>query len=278
MLDATLRHVFPGPLGVDADIRVALPTRESIRSGAAGESLTRQLATFLLGRRSAGYEQLVVGLSGGVDSAVCAQMAWEGAPDAATAVIVDMGDGGPTDDVEFAVQIADRIGIPYRLLDGRPAYFAHQQAMEENRLISRIHVRSRVIVSMVAQFADNYNGLVVDTTDRSEEILHLYEEGWRGHVAPVVELYKSDLYAIADKMALGDVVERRSGCPDLDNFDAFGLKWDQLDWVLDQLVSVGTPPDQIAAESGLDEAWLGRLIRRIETQPMRTGRVRLSLD
>ncbi len=276
MLDKDLLELFPGPPGASAGQGPALLPREGVLDGDVREVLARLLAGYLNDRSHLGYDRLVVGLSGGVDSVVCAQLAWDAAPGAVNAVIIDMGDGVDGDETEFAVQLAESIGIPHVVLDGRSTYAAHRQIVQERRVISRIHMRSRLLTSMIFQVADNLGGLVVDTTDKSEVILRLYEEGQRGHVAPIIDLYKSELYAMATEMGLGVVSGRASGCPDLNNFDAFGMEWGPLDAVLRELAELRSPPDEIAQRYDLDLAWLNRLERRIRTQPLRTAHVRLS--
>jgi NAD+ synthetase len=272
LLDPDLEHLFPGAPAVPASDALQYSVSETMLNGRVQEDLTRQLQAHLADRIVLGYESLVVGLSGGVDSAVCARLVQDAAPGASHGVIVNLGDA--VEEVRIAQQVAVEVGIPVTVLDGRPVFRAHLAVMPERRMISRIHARSRLITSVLFQFADNCGGLVVDTTDRSERILCLYEEGQRGHVAPVANLYKSELYAMAASMGIGELTA--SGCPDLDNLDAFGLAWSQLDGVLDLLTS-GAAVEALASTYGLDEAWLWKLAWRLQMQPLRTNYARLGV-
>jgi NH3-dependent NAD+ synthetase len=228
---------------------------------------------YLRERHSLGYECFVVGLSGGVDSTVCAQLLKHSVPQHTYGVIVDFGDAD--DEVQIAEKIASTLDISYAVLDGRAVYSAHRALAKDERLISRIHVRSRLITSMLFQVADNRDGLVVDTTDRSEDILCLYEEGQRGHVTPLIDLYKSELYVMAKKMGFGEL--RQSGCVDLDNSKAFGLPWAELDAILDAVIS-GVTVEELATNYGFSTSWLSKLAWRVHMQPLRTRHVSLRAD
>lgn len=270
MLHPDLDHLFPGTPGTRPGTGPTLTPRPGVLDGSVRLHIARQLQDYLAERSVLGYRAYVVGMSGGVDSAVCAQLLVDAVPGAVHAVAVDMGDAD--DELATSLRLTEQLAVPCTVLDGRATYEAHRSVMPERRVISRIHVRSRLITSMLFQWADNQDGLVVDTTDRSEEILRLYEEGRRGNVAPVIGLYKSELHAIADAMGLGAL--SRSGCPDLDNHDAFGMPWDQLDHVLDGLARHARV-EELAAMHGVDDAWVTALARRVRMQPLRTDVVHL---
>lgn len=234
--------------------------------------LAEQLQVCLRDRASLGYSGFLVGMSGGVDSAVCARLIVDAVGEAATAAVVDLGD--ELEAVDAAWRQAETIGLRCRIIDARAIYTAQRGLVREQTMMSRIHLRSRLITSILFQLADNEHSLVIDTTDRSELELRLYEEGRRGNVAPLADLYKSEVFVVAEQMGLGDLRSRPSGCPDLDNEDAFGLPWDQLDWFIDALAT-GRNPTDIQHETGIDGAWLSALVHRIRSQSLRTDLVRL---
>jgi NAD+ synthase len=271
-LDPRLSHLFPGRPQHGPVEGVGRVVRGGVLDDTVRMELARQLGRYLAERAALGYRCLVVGLSGGVDSAVCAQLVRDASPGAACGVIVDLGDAD--EEVRIAAKLADAVDIPCTVLDGRAVYLAHRDVMPERHLISRVHARSRVITSLLFQYAESCEGLVVDTTDRSEEILRLYEEGGRGHVAPVIDLYKSELYAMVEAMGLPTTAT--SGCPDLDNMEAFGLPWSQLDAVLDRLAA-GASVANLTETLGLDEIWLAKVAQRVRMQPLRTEPVRLTV-
>ncbi len=266
MLAAELRHLFPGTPKFTTEALPELTPIAGLRDGSVLRELVSQLADYLDARQVLGYRTLVVGLSNGVDSAVACELAHRAAPDGAWAVTVDFGD----ESIETIRSIARAVGISHIVLDGREAYASQLKVVPTSDAVSRIHLRSRIVVTLVHQFAESRFGLVVDTTDRSERVLRLYEEGKRGHVAPLIDLYKSEVFAMAEALGIGDFDESESGCPELNNLDAFGLPWSTLDRLLHDLEAEGASAEGVAASSGLDPVWIERLVRRIQEQPLRT--------
>ena len=270
MLHPDLERLFPGQPALPPLVAQPRAVRPGVLDGSIRTDLGRQLGRYLAERESLGYKRFVVGLSGGVDSAVCAQLVSDAAPGAVQAVVVDLGDS--TEEVHLGAELAATMQLPCTVINAADAFEAQLRLVPEGSIIGQIHLRSRIITSLLFQVADVSHGVVVDTTDRSEEILRLYEEGRRGNVAPVIDLYKSELYAMANTMGLGELSE--SGCPDLNNLDAFGLAWQQLDAILDALANRESVPS-LMERTGLDPVWVERLERRIRVQPLRTDIVHL---
>lgn len=272
MLDPSLRDVFPGRPEGRAERLRDRPAGPAVLDGSVRASLSAQLRAYLSERAVLGYCCVVVGMSGGVDSAVCAQLAIDAAPGDVRAVVVDLGDA--PEDTDRGRAQADALSVPCTVLPAKDLLVASQQLVAGLPAIGRVHLRSRLISLGIFQVADASDGLVIDTTDRSELILRLYEEGCRGHVAPIVDLFKSEVYALADAMGLGTFA--RSGCPGLNNEDAFGLPWSQLDFFLEALAS-GATLAELEEATGMDRLWLERLARRVRLQPLRTELVELRI-
>jgi NH3-dependent NAD+ synthetase len=211
-----------------------------------------------------------VGLSGGVDSTVvCALLKQTELKSSAVIIEVD-NHTDLTEGTKFAVALAEKIGIDYELINATKTYNDHLKLLKSNSTLARVHLRSRLINNIVFQVADNNLSIVINTTDKSEDILKIYEESFRGHIAPLIELYKSELYDLADLMGLTELSKAKSGCPELLDFDAFGLDWDDLDPILYLLAEKKMSISDIAKQYKIDIKWLQGLEKRILTQPLRT--------
>jgi hypothetical protein len=71
-------------------------------------------------------------------------------------------------------------------------------------------------------------------------------------------------------MGLTELSKAKSGCPELLDFDAFGLDWDDLDPILYLLAEKKMSISDIAKQYKIDIKWLQGLEKRILTQPLRT--------
>jgi NAD+ synthase (glutamine-hydrolysing) len=215
-------------------------------------------------------QKVTVGLSGGVDSTVvCALLKQTELKSSAVIIEVD-NHTDLTEGTKFAVALAEKIGIDYELINATKTYNDHLKLLKSNSTLARVHLRSRLINNIVFQVADNNLSIVINTTDKSEDILKIYEESFRGHIAPLIELYKSELYDLADLMGLTELSKAKSGCPELLDFDAFGLDWDDLDPILYLLAEKKMSISDIAKQYKIDIKWLQGLEKRILTQPLRT--------
>jgi NH3-dependent NAD+ synthetase len=272
MLDRELTPFFPGApsrrVSIDHDFK-----RPSIQG--LVENAVEFVNTGMDRLGDLGLDSLVVGLSGGVDSAVACGIA-QGSRYPAMALILEMDDEhGLSPDVRASIRVAETLGIPHEVVNAAAVYREHLELFESNSTVARVHLRSRVITNVIFQYADNRGSAVIDTTDRSEQILAIYEESFRGHLAPLAGFFKSELFDVADMLGLHELRAIRSGCPELIDFDAFGMEWEDLDALLHLMSVVGMSTESIASQYGVDRDWLAGLVDRIERQPLRTTPAKL---
>ena len=268
MLTPDMMNMFPGDPKSIAHISVEYKHKIDAEFIA---TLNNAHKTFLESVKAIGIEKFVIGLSGGVDSVVaCALLKSSAVP--VTAIIVEIDHGNElSEETRFAISIAQKLNIDYRIVHADQIYKEHLKLFPDASQMARVHLRSRLINSIIFQFADQHSGFVVDTTDKSEDILKIYEESFRGHFVPVIDFYKSEMYDIADYFGLAEMRQRRSGCPELTDFDAFGVDWEDLDPILYLLAERGESGESIARDHAIDWDWLKKLERRIALQSLRTS-------
>lgn len=216
-----------------------------------------------------GLKKTVIGLSGGIDSAVAATLATKALGKNAHAVIINFEASDAIHTTEFCKKLADTIGIQSQIISGEEILQQHLKLLPKNNDLARLHLRSRLINLMIFHFADQIGASVIDTTDKSERILGRHAECFYGHYAPLFNLYKSELFDIADFLKLPKEVTIQSGCPELDDLDAFGVPWTDLDPVLFLLFEKKMAPEEISKKYLIDENWLKTLKKRIKNQPIR---------
>lgn len=225
---------------------------------------------FLDSVKQIGIEKLIVGLSGGVDSAVAASLLKSSGVDAHAVIVEVDNENTLSKETEFAITLAKKIGLPYEVINASRVYKEHLNLFPTNSLLTRVHLRSRSINNILLQFADRHNGFLIDTTDKSEDILKIYEESFHGHFAPVISFYKSEMYDLADYFNLCELRQCKSGCPELSDFDSFGMQWEDLDPILYSITELKMSFEDIATTYGVDQNWLKQLERRMTTQHLRT--------
>jgi NAD+ synthase len=252
----------------------------------------------------------VVGLSGGVDSAVVAALA-VAALGAGRVLALAMPDRhSAPDSLRDARRVAGHLGIPlirrpitsllrklgaYRLVRGsllvprsvqesfvrrrltrRPAgeppllaALAGRLDEPETRGRAMLQSKNRLRMTLLYLTAEQRNAAVLGTLNRSEWLCGLFVPHGDAacEIAPILHLYKTQVYALAEHLELPPAVRRRPPSPDLapglTDADLLGLDYQRLDPVL-AAIEAGEGDDAIATSTGVDVAQVAA-VRRLCT-------------
>jgi NAD+ synthase len=251
------------------------------------DKLVRKIHGFFKDAMSAlacvGLKNLVVGLSGGLDSIVIARLARDALAGSAQvfAVIVDLGRQDEAERVARIEKAAGRLGIELIPIDGAKLRAATIATCPDDKAFSRMNLDTHLVQMIIFHAADIRDAAVVSTSDKSEMVLGRYTECFYGHFAPLADLYKTEVRELARYLGVDNLVtEVRPGCPDYWYDDEIlGADFDVIDPILHLLMERKLAPEQIAREfefSDLD--WLARVQRRIRVQPARTVTKPLMLE
>lgn len=222
-----------------------------------------------------GLSGIALGLSGGVDSVVCAELCRRAAGEGqVTAVTVLVGAQTERSHLTSLSRSADIIGIPHVVVDGAPLQQAMEAAWPKKGLWSPINMETRTVQTLIFQVADSQASSVCATTDRSEAVLGRYTEAYYGHVSPLLGLYKTQVLELAAYLGvMAAVSDTRPGCEGhwYDD-EVLGADYQTIDPIVHLLTTGGLSPRQICREFGpLDEDWVTRIQDRIRLQPIRLG-------
>jgi len=175
-------------------------------------ALASSMAEWLRARvHDAGARGIVVGLSGGIDSAVVARIAQMAVPDAVMTVIMPaMSDPS---DAEDAALVAGTFGLPVITIDltrpfeellgrARPALDAgvpDAAAGEHAARLAQANLKPRLRMAALYYVANRLNYLVAGTGNRTEIAIGYYTKYGDGgvDVLPLGALVKSEVRALA---------------------------------------------------------------------------------
>lgn len=171
--------------------------------------------------QAAGAGGFVVGLSGGVDSAVVARLAQMAEPGAVVGVLLPC-QSDPQDGIDARL-VADAFGLPTLSVDLGPAYDAllsqaqatlagapraavTESADETRRRLARANIKPRLRMTTLYFVANSLNYLVAGTGNRSEIAIGYYTKYGDGGVdlLPLGRLFKSDVRALAREFGVPD--------------------------------------------------------------------------
>lgn len=180
------------------------------------EELERKLVSWLQERVvQAGAKGTVVGLSGGLDSAVVAVLCQKAFPQENLAVIMPCH--SMEEDAAHAKLLAEEFGIPYRLLtldtvyDSMLALLTEDMAGDEVLAIARANLKPRLRMLVLYFYAAQHNYLVVGTSNRSEIAVGYFTKYGDGgaDLLPLGNLVKTEVVAMASHLGIPrEIIEK----------------------------------------------------------------------
>ena len=153
---------------------------------------------------------VVVGLSGGIDSAVAASLASR-ALGAENVLGLIMPCQSAQEDTDDGIRIADHLRVQYRVFDLSPVLesFLKAGGLEGTSVMNIANIKSRLRMAML--YANSAERLVLGTSNYSE-IQVGYWTKWGDGAAdllPLGRLYKEEIYELAESLELpGWIISR----------------------------------------------------------------------
>jgi len=219
-----------------------------------------------LGRR--GFTKAIVGVSGGVDSAVTAALAARAfGPSNVIGVRLPYR-ASSADSLTHAQMVIDQLGIEGRTLDITAAvdgYLAHEPEADAAR---RGNVMARTRMIALFDLSARHRALPLGTGNKSERLLGYFT--WHADDSPPVnplgDLYKTQVWALARHLGIpGEIVDKPASADlvqgQTDEGD-FGVTYATADAILNWLLHGWTPAE--VAQRGFSAAEVETVRQRLD--------------
>lgn len=224
-----------------------------------------------------GFNRVVFGLSGGVDSAVVGKICVEVFGDKALALIMPSFSSNPKN-TQDAINFARGIALNYEVIDIAPLQEAYIQALSLHKTANNIlrigNLCARTRMAILYDKSAENNALVVGCSNKSELML-----GYGtifGDLAcainPIGDLFKSEIFALARQIAIPHHIIAKKPSADLfagqsDEGD-LGYSYEQIDKVLRAIQKGATQKSLI--QSGFSKKCVESLMARIKKNAFKT--------
>ncbi|OFX16773.1 MAG: NAD(+) synthase [Armatimonadetes bacterium RBG_16_58_9] len=179
---------------------------------------------------------LVLGLSGGIDSAVVAALSKMACGDNVLAMIMPCHSN--PESAEHAVLVAGKLGIRKQVTDLTAAYDALVPHIPRAGGIELVNVRPRLRMTALYCAAQALNYLVVGTGNKTEIAIGYFTKWGDGaaDIKPIANLYKHQVVGLALELGIPEEIIAKPPTADLwegqTDENEIGMSYDELDRIL----------------------------------------------
>lgn len=232
--------------------------------------LARTILTKFIRRevRRAGFDRALVGLSGGLDSAVSCALAAEalGAQNV-LALRLPHRTSSP-DSLEDARLVAEKLGVPVDTFEITSMVEPLFDRTPDISNVRRGNIMARARMIVLYDQSESWKGLVIGTSNKTEILLG-YTTLWGDMAAainPLGDLYKTQLRQLAASLDLPASVLQKPPSADLwvgqTDEAEMGLKYEEVDRLLYLLVDQRCTPEE-CVEAGFERSYVDGVLKRI---------------
>ena len=229
-------------------------------------ALIRQLHDYAKNNQ---YQSAVIGLSGGLDSAVALCLAARAfGPQNVTSLILPEVGLTPNDDIEQAKMIAQHLGSPthYQPINNLLVdfNFVTWEKSEEANQNLKAHARSLLL----RHYATSKNALFIGTPNKSDLTIGYGSRfgEFAGDIFLLGDLFKSDIKELAIEIGLPDELIKKPSSrwlkPHQSDAADLGAPWAKIDDVIRQLLD--DVDQDFMIEKGMDSLIIHKITRMIQ--------------
>jgi len=180
---------------------------------------------------------VILGLSGGIDSAVLAYLCKNNLKEKTIAIIMPDTEITPKTETEDAMKMISLTGIEYKLIDINPIVKEYSMYLEPNEK-SKGNLRARIRTNILYYYANAKNYLVLGSSDKSEFMIGYFTKHGDGasDITPIISLYKLQVRGIAKYLGVPDNIISKKSSPHLwkdhEAENELGIPYEEIDSVL----------------------------------------------
>lgn len=202
------------------------------------QKITQEIEEFLVEQIDKNKTKgVILGLSGGIDSAVLAYICKRSLKEKTLAIIMPDTEITPNYETEDALKMIALTGIEYKLLDIKPIVKEYSQYLEPNDW-AKGNLRARIRTNILYYYANAKNLLVLGSSDKSEHLIGYFTKFGDGaaDLVPIISLYKLQVRKIAEFLGVPKkVIEKKSSAHLWKEHEAekeIGVSYEEIDSIL----------------------------------------------
>lgn len=217
-----------------------------------------------------GFTKGILGLSGGLDSAVCAALAAKAlSPKNVIALIMPYGNIFPRD-VEDARKLAQTLGVQHKIIDISPMIDCYFKAHPIENRVLKGNKMARERMSILYDYSARKKALVLGTSNKTELLLgySTVHGDTASAINPLGDLYKTQVRQLAEYLGIPENILKKKPSAGLwvgqTDEEDLGMDYNTIDKILFFLVDERKTKEEII-KLGHKESHLERISSLIVT-------------
>jgi NAD+ synthase len=215
-----------------------------------------------------GFSRAVIGLSGGIDSALAAYLVAEAiGPENVLAIRMPYRTSSP-DSLADAQAVIDALGLKSDTVDITPMVDPLLARFPDANHVRKGNIMARMRMVVLYDQSAAFGGLVIGTSNKTETLLGystVYGDNAAG-VQPIADLYKTQVRQLGRALSLPPSILSKPPSADLwagqTDEEELGFTYETADQVLYLLVDERYTVDEVAAE-GFERDFVARVWRQV---------------
>jgi NAD+ synthase len=187
-------------------------------------------------------EGVVLGLSGGIDSATVAALCSKALGSKnVLALLLPEEETREQKDIDDAMIIAKQFNIKTQIIDITPvlkSFYSTIPVYEQKKQAQNGNIKARTRMIMLYYYANKLNKIVCGSSDKSETLMGYFTKWGDGaaDISPIMDLYKTQVRKLAINIGIPESIALKPSTPALwpnqSAEEELGIKYETLDLIL----------------------------------------------
>lgn len=203
-----------------------------------------EISEFLTGTLSG--KSAILGVSGGIDSALVLMLLARSVGRESIVAVFMPDNGTPERDFRDIGELSKASGVEISTINIQPMVDAFTGTLHADDKRAIGNIKSRVRMATLYYHSNTRGGMVVGTTNRSENLIGYFTKYGDGgcDVEPIIGLYKTEVRKISPELNVPiSIIEKKPSAGLWENQfdeDEMGITYDELDTILSDLFDRNT--------------------------------------